>query len=191
MAATSSAARTNLGARGINVDRTTVVGNGMFRVAYAGTFIGGHRNQQECVCKQFNSKWAVMEDEYYRSDFLIIDRALAIIEAWNRDCKPGLEILMTRGSTFLDGCGNTYLVEPLIREFRKYTSNNGYIASEEGWQCEVMEAFCHYSYHKSGGSLIVCDLQGRYRNNRRGRRRFELTDPAICSRQRRYGVTGR
>jgi hypothetical protein len=38
----------------------------------------------------------------------------------------------------------------------------------------------------------VCDLQGRYRRESRGRKsrcRFELTDPAICSRQRSYGPT--
>ena len=54
-----------------------------------------------------------------------------------------------------------------------------------------MEAFTHYTYHRSGGSLIVCDLQGRYRFNKysKSKCRFELTDPAICSRSRNYGVT--
>ena len=39
--------------------------------------------------------------------------------------------------------------------------------------------------------MIVCDLQGRYRHNRRvnSKSRFELTDPAICSRRRTYGHT--
>ena len=188
-----SVARTNLGARFVVVDRSTVVGSGAFRIVYEGTFVGGNRNGQECVCKRFKSRYAGLAIEYFRSDFEIIDRALSIIESWNEHCEYGLEILMTRGSITNHHHGHKYLVEPLIRNFKKYTSNNGYIANE-GWKGEVMEAFCHYSYHKSGGSLIVCDLQGRYRKfNRRGRwrKRFELTDPAICSRQRRYGPTGR
>jgi Alpha-kinase family len=55
----------------------------------------------------------------------------------------------------------------------------------------AMEAFSHYTYHKSGGQLIVCDLQGRYRDNRYtpSKSRFELTDPAVCSRRRSDGPT--
>jgi Alpha-kinase family len=87
--------------------------------------------------------------------------------------------------------GTNYLVEPLIRHFKKYTSNNGWIAGDSGWVGEAMEAFSHYTYHRSGGNMIVCDLQGRYRhdNYNKSRCRFELTDPAIGSRSRSYGVT--
>ena len=87
-----------------------------------------------------------------------------------------------------------------------------------------MEAFSHFTYHRSGGQLIVCDLQVRelfvlhwknvtlqivsYRRSsiinsaslsvNRGianttdttqKRRFELTDVAICSRRHRFGPT--
>jgi len=53
-----------------------------------------------------------------------------------------------------------------------------------------MEAFSHFTYHRSCGSLIVCALQRRYRYDRYGRKsRFELTDVAICSRRRMYGIT--
>ena len=109
-------------------------------------------------------------------------------------CKYGQELLITRGDVMK--IGNTkYLVEPLIRYYSKFTSNNGWIADEdvEGrqWTVEAMEAFSHYSYHKTGGFLIVCDLQGRYRHNRWSKEkcRFELTDPAICSRHRNFGPT--
>jgi Alpha-kinase family len=43
--------------------------------------------------------------------------------------------------------GTNYLVEPLIRYFKKYTSNNGWIA-DAGWAGEAMEAFSHYTYHR-------------------------------------------
>lgn len=89
--------------------------------------------------------------------------------------------------------GTQYLVEPLIRNFSKFTSNNGWINDENGREDEAMAAFTHFTYHCSGGELIVCDLQGRYRDERRfgpnARTRFELTDVAICSRKCSYGPT--
>jgi len=107
-------------------------------------------------------------------------------------CEYGKEILITKGSVMGRGSGK-YMVEPLIRYFTKFTSNNGWIANEcdVGWAVLAMEAFSHYTYYRSGGHLIVCDLQGRYRHNQYSREkcRFELTDVAICSRSRIYGPT--
>jgi hypothetical protein len=107
-------------------------------------------------------------------------------------CEDGKEILVTRGDVHnIDG--TQYMVEPLIRYFTKFTSNNGWIAAEEdeGWHVLAMEAFSHYTYHRSSGMFMVCDLQGRYRHDRSNSRRcrFELTDPAVCSRRRVYGPT--
>jgi hypothetical protein len=55
----------------------------------------------------------------------------------------------------------------------------------------AMEAFSHYTYHRSGGDLLVCDIQGRYRYNKFKKKssRYELTDTAICSRKRQFGPT--
>jgi Alpha-kinase family len=190
MAYNASAARTNLTSTGVRIDRTSCLGEGCFRLAYAGTFVGGNRNSQEAVCKCFKHQYRPMEDEYYDSDEMITDRAIEYANSWNQFSAH--EILVTQGSVFsIDGL--KYMVEPLIRNFTKFTSNNGWIASEdeEGWCVLAMEAFSHYTYHKSGGQLVVCDLQGRYKANRFNRKkaRFELTDPAICSRRRLYGPT--
>lgn len=188
----SSAARTNLTSDRVRLHRSSVVGEGAFRMAYSGTYIGGNRNQQEAVCKKFKSKYHVLESEFFAADFQIADKAIQYAEDWNDMCDYGKEIMVTRGDVHRIG-GEQYLVEPLIRYFTKFTSNNGWIADEDdvGWAVLAMEAFSHYTYHRSGGSLIVCDLQGRYRHNRynRGKCRFELTDPAICSRSRSYGPT--
>mmetsp|Transcript_17119 Transcript_17119/g.34307 ORF Transcript_17119/g.34307 Transcript_17119/m.34307 type:complete len:270 (-) Transcript_17119:568-1377(-) len=188
----SSAARTNLTSDRVVLHRNSVVGEGAFRMAYSGTYIGGNRNQQEAVCKKFKSKYHVLESEFFAADFQIADKAIQYAEDWNAMCEYGKEIMVTRGDVHRIG-GEQYLVEPLIRFFTKFTSNNGWIADEYdvGWAVLAMEAFSHYTYHRSGGHLIVCDLQGRYRHNRynRGKCRFELTDPAICSRSRSYGPT--
>lgn len=84
--------------------------------------------------------------------------------------------------------GSQLLVEPLIVPYIKFTSNNGWILDNH--MVLALEAFTHFTYHRSGGSLIVCDLQGRWRKPGHNRpRRYELSDPAICSRSRSYGPT--
>jgi hypothetical protein len=133
-----------------------------------------------------------METDFFFSDFKVADRAIELAEKWNVFCVSGKEILITRGDVMQIG-GTKYMVEPLIRYYEKFTSNNGWIADESdvGWAVLAMEAFSHFSYHKTGGQLIVCDLQGRHRHDafNSSRCRFELTDVAICSRQRQYGPT--
>lgn len=193
----SSAARTNLSSQKVNIHRNHEVGRGSFRIAYMGTYVGGLRNQQDAVCKCFQSKFSSLEKDFFASDFQIADKAIEYAAQWNVFCQAGKEILMTRGYVTTTRDGTSYLVEPMIRYFEKFTSNNGWIADENdvGWAVLALEAFSHYTYHRSGGSLIVCDLQGRHLDNTRYRRggnsktRFELTDPAICSRHRGYGPT--
>lgn len=130
--------------------------------------------------------------KFYETDLKVVTKAIAFAEDWNEMCQDGNEILITSGDVWtIDG--EQCLVEPFIRNFEKFTSNNGWIADEDdvGSNVLIMEAFTHYTYHRSGGQMIVCDLQGRYRDDayRCDRCRFELTDPAICSRRRNYGVT--
>ena len=184
--------RTNLTSDNVHVSRE-LLGEGAFRLAYAGTYLGGQRNSQMAACKCFKSMWAGMEREYFHMDFKVADTAIWLAKEWNAFCPAHVDILVSRGSLHSVG-GRTYLVEPFIRYFTKFTSNNGWIADEddEGWPVLAMEAFAHFSYHRTGGQKLVCDLQGRYRNDRRyrnGKCRFELSDPAICSRRREYGPT--
>lgn len=189
--ASSSAARTNLTSTDVKKS-SHKLGEGAFRIAYEGRYVGGNRNNQEAVCKRFKDKYRILENEFFANDFKVADRAIDYAEDWNDFCALGHEILITRGDVHRIS-GTKYLVEPLIRYFTKFTSNNGWIADEddEGWAVLAMEAFSHFTYHKSGGNLIVCDLQGRYRHDKFSRKkcRFELTDAAICSRHRQYGPT--
>jgi len=192
MASNSSAARTNLTSQNVTLHHNELLGQGAFRLCYAGTYVGGNRNSQEAVCNCFKNQYKPLETDFFRYDYQIADRAIEYAEAWNEFCEVKKEILMTKGDIKTIG-NKQYLVEPLIRYFTKFTSNNGWIASErdEGWKVLAMEAYTHFTYHQSGGQLIVCDLQGRYRHDRynSNRCRFELTDPAICSRRRTFGPT--
>jgi hypothetical protein len=187
----SSAARTNLTSQRVNVSGNEL-GQGSFRVAYEGEYVGGNRNQQACACKQFKACFARMEDEFFQDDFRVADKAVQYAEEWNQFCEPAKEIMITVGDVHVVH-GDKFLVEPLIREYRKFTSNSGWIEDSNEHAVLAMEAFSHFTYHRSGGNLLVCDLQGRLKKDRFSKKhmksRFELTDVAICSRQRLYGPT--
>lgn len=188
----SSAARTNLCSHDVRIS-SRKLGEGTFRVCLEGTYEGGNRNNQDAACKRFKPQWRSMEAEYFASDFRIADTAIRYAEEWNSFAESDETILVTKGHIIESNSGIQYLAEPLIRNFKKFTSNSGWIDNDGSWTTEAMEAFSHYSYDASHGELIICDLQGRYRDNRRFRNgsksRFELTDVAICSRSRSYGPT--
>lgn len=188
----SSAARTNLTSNDVQIDTNDKLGEGAFRECFGGTYLGGRRNQQEAACKRFKLKYSAMEKEFFGQDFKIAEKAIFLADCWNKFCAPQRTILISNGSVHTNTMdGRLYLVEPLIRYYRKFTSNSGWVRDRSDWSVRCMEAFTHFSYHKTGGNMIVCDIQGRYRHNRFNRRmsRFELGDPAICSRRRLYGPT--
>lgn len=183
------AARTNLTSYDVRISNRRL-GEGAFRVCLEGTYLGGNRNQQEAACKRFKPEYRILQDEFFAVDFEIIDKTIEFAEYWNEICDYGKEIMVNKGSFHYSNSGIKYLVEPLIRYYTKFTSNSGWIDDTRDWQVRAMAAFSHYTYHRSSGQMIVCDLQGRHKK-RNGKRlaRFELTDPAICSRSRRYGPT--
>lgn len=187
----SSAARTNLSSSDVRISNRKL-GDGTFRVCHEGTYVGGNRNNQEAACKRFKTQWRSMEMEYFADDFKIADYAIMYAESWNNFCAHDEIILITKGNIISSNSGIRYLVEPVIKNFKKFTSNSGWIEHSGCWTTDAMTAFSHWTYHASGGEHLVCDLQGRYRDNRRyhsGKSRFELTDMAICSRSRSFGPT--
>ena len=182
-----SAARTNLSSNDIRIGPRQI-GEGEFREVLEGTYIGGNRNQQAAVCKRFKSRYRHLSHSYFEDDFKIIDKAVHRAENWNRFCASGHEIMINKGAIHYSNSGIAYLVEPMIRYFEKFTSNSGWIGDDDDWEVRAMAAFTHFTYYDSGNRYIVCDIQGRYRSDGR-RKRFELTDPAICSTSQSYGPT--
>lgn len=56
--------------------------------------------------------------------------------------------------TFQD---ETYSVEPFLPgDYKKYNDNNGHNEIES----DVVGAFCYFTYHQTGGALVVTDIQG-------------------------------
>jgi hypothetical protein len=81
-------------------------------------------------CKCFKPKYKTLEDEFFAADFRVSDRSIEFAEGWNEFCKVGKAILVTKGDVKRFG-DRTFLVEPLIRYFTTFSSNNGWIASED------------------------------------------------------------
>ena len=84
---------------------------------------------------------------------------------------PEVVICQRSGGDFKGGEWVT--LEPFIEgHYEKWNSNSGWSKEEK----LSVHAFCHWTYHYSGGLLLLCDAQG-VRNGDA----YCLTDPAICS----------
>jgi Alpha-kinase family len=132
---TSAATRTNLNPSEIIIDETKSLGEGTFRRTYEGIYKGGQRNGQKAACKRFHYEYRHMEDEFFRSDFKVIDKAIELASQWNGFCRSFEKIRFNRGEVLeLDGKRDEqkkFLIEPLVQPFYKYTSNNGYIRNHD------------------------------------------------------------
>lgn len=61
--------------------------------------------------------------------------------------------------------GQKVLIEPFIDNFQKFNSNTGWRDPSGTPWIQVMQSISHFSYHTSGGSLLLCDLQVGFCNN--------------------------
>lgn len=72
-----------------------------------------------------------------------------------------------------------YMLEPFLEgTIVKYNNNRGVVTSGLP-NSDILQAFSHYTWVKSGKTLLVCDLQGYHVNHLN---KIILTDPAIHSR---------
>lgn len=69
--------------------------------------------------------------------------------------------------------------------FLKYNSNNGYVNQAPVEHNDAVQAFMHFTYEASGGSMIVTDLQGVSR-----KKEVLLTDPQVLSVGSETGIFG-
>lgn len=66
--------------------------------------------------------------------------------------------------------------------FLKYNSNNGYVAESFLQHHGSVQAFLHFTFEATGGSLLVADLQGVARQTE-----VLLTDPQVLSMEQAFG----
>ncbi|XP_053401397.1 uncharacterized protein LOC128557645 isoform X2 [Mercenaria mercenaria] len=71
--------------------------------------------------------------------------------------------------------------EKLKGEFTTFVDKRG----ETSAHCDlILEAFCHFSLHVSGGCFVICGLKGVQRKDAY---EFTLTNPTIHSREGKFG----
>ncbi|KAK0711792.1 kinase-like domain-containing protein [Lasiosphaeris hirsuta] len=145
------------------------------------------RAGQACVCKWFKSGSIYVAD-YFTLDIKAVDKALELVNRFNQlniVSKP-IKINVLEVWTFAKNCsraGVKVLQEPFIQNYQKFNSNTGWTDTTRNWS-QAMQALSHFSYHISGGNYVLCDLQGGIYQSE-----AVLSDPAILSRNREYGVT--
>lgn len=170
-----------------SVNLNALYASGAFKLVYKGTYTTGPRKDEEAVAKVFASG-GVYENGFFQSEMDVINAAMDIIEKYNAQKvidrhvylnQPGIWIF--QGGTRE---GQKTLVEPFIQNFQKFNSNTGWRdASGTPWNL-VMQSLSHFSYHISGGRLVLCDLQGGIYSDG-----AVLTDPVVMSEDRKFGPT--
>ena len=179
------------------------------------------------VAKEFKSKSA-RQESHWKLDIQTKDKAAELSAKFNRDSGTDLPIHFVEmipmrvtkhtpgilSTPFCNGrVGQWVVAEPYLHgEYTKWLSNNGWVNSNIG-PAISLPAFSHWTWVKSGGELLVCDLQGVCYNSNEWLKKFpkghyiadmiiddrskghtwgyKLTDPAIHSPAQQYGATDR
>jgi len=140
--------------------------------------------QQLCVeyAKQFNAEVKPTKDDQSCNLHMRPSRMYTMTEEKYNDA----------GKRYLCKGEQVALEMKINGEYEKFNSNGGH-----SWGTATLpDAFSHWTWVRSGGDLIVCDLQGhrgRKGGPKYGDKKEEyyylLTDPAIVSSDGRFGFT--
>ncbi|KAI0856216.1 kinase-like domain-containing protein [Xylaria cubensis] len=167
-----------------SISRGQIFASGAFKNVYAGKYTVGTRAGQECVAKEFKTG-SVYEEHYFEQEMNIIRRTQLVIDNWHGAGIIDKRVLLNNPQiwTYTETRAKV-LVEPMIQNFEKFNSNTGWASITDGVWSEAMQALSHFSYHNSGGQVLLCDLQGgSYQDG------YILSDPVIMSSLQTYGPT--
>jgi hypothetical protein len=163
---------------------TRVDSRGSFRLVTFGRYTGGKRTGQIAVAKWFQQKYKNISDQFFSSDMMNVEKCLQLLTSWNAEKYIDKTIRLNIPERMTKPNGVHYIVEPYIEDFKKFNSNTGWTSKESSEWIKIMQALSHYTYHKTSGQFLLCDLQGGlYRNG------AIITDPIITSRNRTFGST--
>ena len=152
---------------------------GASRYAFKGILLGtGPRNNTECVVKMFKKNYLRLIP-----DLQLPDETKKCFEAscvlrkwateWNNVVAPLLALSNLDEPTKIDcviplvaeiSHGNPLQRHVTIEEYlqgnyQKFNSNGGF---EDRQLSNILLAFSHWTWEKSCGQIMICDLQGRY-----------------------------
>ena len=154
-----SSQRTNSSTK-CKIEFSEVFAEGTFKNVYAGTYTSGASRGESCVWKQFKAG-SVYEDHYFDEELAIIDRTQQIIDDFQAAGIINHRILINIPEIwYLTKTKALGLVEPMIENFEKFNSNTGWAPKSKNLWTDAMQALSHFSFHDSGGELLLCDIQG-------------------------------
>jgi hypothetical protein len=187
---TMSSARRNLSSSA--EFEAQVIASGNFRHVARGRYTSGKRRGRLCVCKWFKPQYRSYESAFFEHDIEAVDKAQDIIDDFNAECIIDDTIYLNHPEVWRPSkgphAGKRLLVEPWIPHYERFNSNTGETFGCGYWD-EVMQALSHFSYHITGGQMLLCDLQGGIQSQGGRPKQAVLTDPVMMSRSRAYGVT--
>ncbi|KAI0434454.1 MHCK/EF2 kinase [Xylaria sp. FL1042] len=147
------------------IHRSELFASGTFKNVYEGRYTAGGRAGERCVAKEFKTG-SVYEEHYFNEEMNIIRCSQKVVDDWHAADLIDKRILLNTPEIWTyEGSGAKSLIEPMIENFEKFNSNSGWVDTTNGAWGQVMQALSHYSYHNSGGQLLLCDLQGGLYNN--------------------------
>ena len=171
---------------------------GASRAAYKGTLVAPqHQAGQQVVVKKFKREY-VMHRSDWKTELQTSKKAEELAREFNRISDTNRPIHFIQPITMVvtdtpwlgyTTCqeGEWVTAEGLIPgKYTKWCSNAGWVNHTEMGRGGSLSAFSHWTWVKTKGEMIVCDLQGVRSDNPLG---YFLTDPAINSRSKNYGNT--
>lgn len=154
---------------------TNLYATGTCKNVWRGTYTRGSRTGQPCVAKEFkpsfsssSSSSSSLAESYFAQELNIVRLTQTLVNSWHAARLIDAAIVVNVPEIWeyvvrVHGKRKKKtLVEPFITGFRKFNSNTGWTPPGARWDmwCEVMQALSHFSYHVTGGALLLCDLQG-------------------------------
>lgn len=140
---------------------------GSFKTVWRGRYTEGPRKGQECVSKAFTRP--AFADHYFDLEMKVNRRTQRIVDAWNAAGVIPKPVVLNVPEIWRSSGGagqEKRLVEPFIQDFKKYNSNGGWVYFPGTSWSDALQALSHFSYHHSGGQLLLCDIQGGIYPNR-------------------------
>ncbi|KAK7716907.1 transcription-associated protein 1 [Diaporthe eres] len=133
---------------------------GSFKNVWRGHYTNGPRQGEECVTKTFKTG-SVFEAHFFELEMTVIEETQEIINAWNNARLFHTPVMLSHPEifAFVDN-GEKALTEPFIHNFQKFNSNSGWAAQSGDEWSDALQALSHFSYHHSGGEMVLCDIQG-------------------------------
>ncbi|XP_011409522.1 PREDICTED: alpha-protein kinase vwkA-like [Amphimedon queenslandica] len=161
---------------------------GRFRYAFKGRYTE-HPTKcgQSIVVKKFKDNY-IWELKGWDSTLKIYSKAQEYALGFGRGlefttCETGI-VTKVGTSTKVKVNEYTVLEDYLEGKYIKWCNNYGYVSTEARGVDQILTAFMHWSWIRSKGEEMVTDIQGVKNGNC-----YKLTDPAMLSINREYGVT--